>query len=76
VNLLAPARNKPTCNDEFIADLASCKAVISSRGQQLIGEARYFGKPPLVVRMPKQHEQEINARYTKKEGLGDYCSIA
>ena len=26
--------------------------------------------------MPKQHEQEINARYVKKEGLGEYCSIS
>jgi uncharacterized protein (TIGR00661 family) len=73
-----PAANiehKRTSNNEFIEDLASCKAVVSSGGQQLIGEARYFGKPLLVVPMPKQHEQEINARYAKKEGLGDYCSI-
>ena len=67
---------KPTDSRQFIADLASCKAVISSGGQQLIGEARYFGKPVLVVPMPKQHEQEINAHYAKKEGLGDYCPIA
>ncbi len=67
---------KRTSSVEFIADLASCKAVISTAGQQLIGEARYFGKPMLIVPMPKQHEQEINALYAKKEGLGDYCTPA
>lgn len=74
-----PAANieyKRTSNSDFIDDLASCRAVISSGGQQLIGEARYFGKPILAVPMPKQHEQEINARYVRREQLGDYCSIA
>jgi UDP:flavonoid glycosyltransferase YjiC (YdhE family) len=41
-----------------------------------MGEARYFGKRMLVVPMPNQHEQEINARYARLGGIGDYCSIA
>jgi UDP:flavonoid glycosyltransferase YjiC (YdhE family) len=49
--------------------------VVSSGGQQLIGEARYFGKPLLVVPMPKQHEQEINAHFAQQEGLGEHCPI-
>jgi UDP:flavonoid glycosyltransferase YjiC (YdhE family) len=40
-----------------------------------MGEARYFGKPIFVVPMPNQHEQEINARYARLEGFGDWCSI-
>lgn len=72
---LANVEYKRTSNQQFLADLASCKAVISSGGQQLIGEARYFGKPVLVVPMPKQHEQEINARYAKQERLGDHCPV-
>jgi uncharacterized protein (TIGR00661 family) len=75
----APAPNieyRPTDNDSFVAALASCQAVITSAGQQLIGESRYFGKPLLVVPMPKQHEQEINAHYVKREGLGDFCALA
>lgn len=67
---------KPTTYDGFAADLASCRAVVCSAGQQLIGEARYFGKPVLAVPMPRQHEQEINARFARLEGIGDFCSIA
>lgn len=67
---------KPTSEEQFALDLASCKAVVCSGGQQLIGEARYFGKPLLVIPIPNQHEQEINARYARKEGIGDYCPIA
>jgi uncharacterized protein (TIGR00661 family) len=66
---------KPTSNEAFSRDLASCRAVVCSGGQQLIGEARYFGKPLLVVPIPRQHEQEINARYARRERIGDYCPI-
>jgi uncharacterized protein (TIGR00661 family) len=73
-----PAGNieyKQTSHEEFAKDLASCKAVVTTGGQQLIGEARYLRKPLLIVPMPKQHEQEINARYARMEGIGDYCPI-
>ncbi len=68
-------RHKPTSYDEFAADLASCKAVVCTGGQQLIGEASYFGKPLLVVPIPNQHEQEINARYVRLERIGEWCPI-
>ncbi|MEX2310198.1 MAG: glycosyltransferase family protein [Pirellulales bacterium] len=61
--------------EQFAADLASCKAVVSTAGQQLIGEARYFGKPLLAVPIRKQYEQEINARLVRTEGIGDFCPI-
>jgi uncharacterized protein (TIGR00661 family) len=73
-----PADNieyKDASSDAFINDLASCRGVLCSAGQQLIGEARYFGKPILVIPMPGQHEQEINARYAHLEGIGDYSPI-
>jgi uncharacterized protein (TIGR00661 family) len=66
---------KRTSNEGFVRDLATCRAVVCSGGQQLIGEARYFGKPLLVVPIPRQHEQEINARYARRERIGDYCPI-
>jgi uncharacterized protein (TIGR00661 family) len=66
---------KQTSYDGFARDLASCKAVLCTAGQQLMGEARYFGKPLLVVPMPGQYEQQINARYARQLGIGDYCSI-
>lgn len=59
--------------DEFAADLASSRAVLANAGHQLMSEARYFGKPLLVVPMPNQHEQAINAHYARREGFGDYC---
>ncbi|MGD9722061.1 MAG: glycosyltransferase family protein [Pirellulales bacterium] len=74
-----PAANieyKRTSDEHFARDLASCRAVICSGGQQLIGEARYFGKPLLIVPIPKQHEQEINAHYASREGIGSYCPVA
>jgi uncharacterized protein (TIGR00661 family) len=66
---------KPTDYDQFAADLASCRGVLCSAGQQLISEAHYFGKPLLVVPMPGQHEQEINARFARQEAIGDWSSI-
>jgi uncharacterized protein (TIGR00661 family) len=71
-----PAENieyRPMSSEQFARDLASSRAVFCSGGQQLIGEARYFGKPLLVVPIPKQHEQEINARYAQREGIGEHC---
>jgi uncharacterized protein (TIGR00661 family) len=66
---------KITNSDAFINDLAACRGVLCTAGQQLIGEARYFGKPILVVPMPGQHEQEINARYARSEGIGNFSPI-
>lgn len=66
---------KPTSYEGFARDLAGCRAVLSTGGQQLIGEARYFGKPMLIVPIPRQYEQEINAHYARQLGIGDFCSI-
>lgn len=73
-----PAANlvyKPPSYEGFAADLASCQAVICLAGQQLLGEARFFGKPVLAIPLPNQHEQEINARYLRQEQIGDFCPI-
>jgi uncharacterized protein (TIGR00661 family) len=67
---------KRTSYEGFAADLAAARCVVCSAGQQLIGESRYFGKRLLVVPMPNQHEQEINARYVRREGIGDFSSIS
>lgn len=60
----------------FVHYLASCKAVISTAGNQLMTEARYFGKPIIYIPEPGQHEQAINAAYAGSLdgiGLGDWC---
>lgn len=60
---------KQPSNEEFLHDLSSCKAVISGAGNQLIGEAMYYGKPVLVI--PENSvEQRVNAHYVEKLNLG------
>lgn len=55
---------------EFSNDLSRCKAIFTTAGIQLIGEARYYGKPSFVVPIPGQHEQFVNARYVDILRLG------
>lgn len=59
----------PTSNLPFVEDLASCRAVVSTAGNQLVGEAIHFGKPMLVI--PEATvEQRINAAALERLGLG------
>jgi uncharacterized protein (TIGR00661 family) len=53
----------------FLEDLASCRGVISTAGNQLMGEAMFLGKPVLV--MPERCvEQRLNAAAVKRLGIG------
>lgn len=59
----------PPGNQSFVDDLAACRAVISTAGNQLVGEAMHLGKPILV--MPENCvEQRMNARAVEHMGLG------
>jgi uncharacterized protein (TIGR00661 family) len=66
------ARNltfRPPSNGPFLDDLASCRAVFSTAGNQLVGEALWFGKPMLV--MPEHTvEQRLNAAAVERLGIG------
>lgn len=56
-------------NSGFVRDLAGCRAVISTAGNQLIGEAIHFGKPLLA--MPEDaFEQRLNAALIERMGIG------
>ncbi|MEN9578172.1 MAG: hypothetical protein RJA70_1181 [Pseudomonadota bacterium] len=55
---------------EFIRDLASCKALVSTAGNQLIGEALYLLKPVLAFPEPGNFEQEINGHLLNEHGGG------
>jgi uncharacterized protein (TIGR00661 family) len=57
--------------ERFIRDLASCTAVITTAGNQLIGEAFYLKKPVLAFPEPGNFEQRINAHLlnSSKGGL-------
>lgn len=56
-------------NQSFVEDLARCRGVLSTAGNQLIGEAIHFGKPFLAV--PEQaFEQRLNACMIERMGVG------
>lgn len=53
----------------FIDDFAGCRAVLSTAGNQLIGEALHFGKPILALPEPA-FEQRLNAYMIEQMGVG------
>jgi uncharacterized protein (TIGR00661 family) len=59
---------------DFTTYLAKCSCVISTAGNQLLTEARYFGKPVLTIPEPGQYEQDINAHYASYINMGRMCS--
>lgn len=61
-------------NLPFIKDLAGCRAVLSTAGNQLIGEAIHFRKPLLVV--PEEaFEQQLNTYMVRRLGIGRETSF-
>lgn len=54
----------------FVEDLRTCKALISSAGSSLMSEAIYLKVPMLALPLGNQYEQVLNARYLHKLGLG------
>ncbi|HUS31808.1 MAG TPA: MJ1255/VC2487 family glycosyltransferase [Kofleriaceae bacterium] len=55
---------------QFLADLASARAVICNGGYTLLSEALYLGKPVLSVPLRRHGEQLLNALYLETLGLG------
>jgi uncharacterized protein (TIGR00661 family) len=56
--------------DNFIKFLASCKAVIGGAGNQLLGEANYYGKPIFCIPEPNQQEQSVNGYFIEQMKRG------
>ena len=54
----------------FVEDLATSRALISTAGNQLVGEALFLGKPVLAMPEPGNYEQEINAHFLQQSGGG------
>jgi uncharacterized protein (TIGR00661 family) len=54
----------------FIEDLATSRALISTAGNQLVGEALYLGKSVLAMPEPGNYEQQINAHFLQQSGAG------
>jgi uncharacterized protein (TIGR00661 family) len=60
---------RPPSNVPFLEDLASCRAVVSTAGNQLVGEAVHLCKPMLVT--PENCvEQRLNATALERRGFG------
>lgn len=56
-------------NNAFVHDLAGCRAVLSTAGNQLLGEAIHFGKP--VLTLPESaFEQRLNSYMVERMGVG------
>lgn len=66
---------KAHSHTRFPKDLAKCKAVITSAGEQLISEALYLGKPLFLLPEGGQFEQILNGYSVKNAGLGDFKVI-
>lgn len=54
----------------FADDLVHASALVSTAGNQLVGEALYLGKPVLAMPEPGNAEQEINGFFLNQSGAG------
>jgi len=61
---------KPPSTEGFLADLAAARGVVASAGLSLISECMYWRKRMLLLPLPGQYEQILNAHYFDKLGLG------
>jgi uncharacterized protein (TIGR00661 family) len=60
---------RPPGNASFLEDLARCRAVLSTAGNQLVGEALHFGKP-MLVHPERSVEQRLNAAAVSRLRIG------
>lgn len=65
---------RPIADQAFVDDLASCRGVVTTAGNQLIGEAFALGKPCLAFPEPGNTEQHINAALIEQSGGGEAIS--
>lgn len=61
---------KKTSTENFLTDLATCRAVVATAGFSLLSECLYFKKPMLLMPVHDQYEQIMNSLYIEKMNLG------
>lgn len=67
-------RFEPLGTHTFLRHLASCEALISTAGHQLLSEAIYYRKP--VLAMPEDVvEQRLNAAKLQRLGIGEQAAL-
>jgi uncharacterized protein (TIGR00661 family) len=57
--------------EPFLEDLARCRALVTTAGNQLVGEALYLRKPVLALPEAGNFEQALNAWLLHQSGLGE-----
>jgi uncharacterized protein (TIGR00661 family) len=64
----------PIDRASFVKDLAGCTALVSTAGNQVVGEALHLKKPVLVMPECGNWEQGINGFFVEKMGVG--CCVS
>lgn len=65
----------PIDEHRFVEDLATSDALISTAGNQLVGEALYLGKPVFGMPEARNYEQYINGHFLKQSRAGDTMEL-
>lgn len=60
----------PVDRQGFVRDLARCRFLVATAGNQVVGEALHLGKPVLAMPEPGNWEQEINGFWVERMGVG------
>lgn len=58
------------CDEQFVQDLATCRGLITTAGNQLVGEAFFLRKPVLAIPEPGNFEQQLNGWLVGRSGGG------
>jgi len=56
----------------FAADLGACRALVTTAGNQIVGEATFLSKPVLALPESANFEQRINAHLLSRSGCGTW----
>ena len=66
---------RPVSRTAFLESLASAHALVTTAGNQVLGEAIWLGKPALALPETGVLEQAFNARALEESGCGQACSL-
>jgi uncharacterized protein (TIGR00661 family) len=66
---------RPICERTFLEDLATSSGLVSTAGNQLVGEAQFLGKPVLALPEARNFEQYINASFLAESGGGAWVEM-
>ncbi len=66
----------PVHRQVFLAALSQAHSLITTAGNQVIGEAIFLGKPVLAFPEPEVLEQELNATALERSGYGQACELS